>query len=95
MNWFACELHCHTDHSDGIFTPSELVKSAKEHQLDGIAITDHNTISPVLKVCAEGEKQGLVILKTVKSSSWYVAKIIGTIGGKESLIAITSPIFCE
>lgn len=71
MNWFACELHCHTLHSDGNFSPSELVTSAIEHQLDGIAITDHNTISPVLEVCAEGQKQGLVILKGVEWTTFF------------------------
>ncbi len=71
MNWFACELHCHTIHSDGGFTPAELVAAAKAHQLDGIAITDHNTISSTAEVCAEGEKQGLTILKGVEWTTFY------------------------
>lgn len=44
-NWHACELHCHTRHSDGEFSTEQLVKTAKERLLDGICITDHNTIS--------------------------------------------------
>ena len=43
--WHACELHCHTTHSDGEFSVNELVKTAKERLLDGICITDHNTVS--------------------------------------------------
>lgn len=43
--WFACELHCHTLHSDGAFSVERLLKTAKERKLDGICLTDHNTTS--------------------------------------------------
>lgn len=42
---FKFELHTHTIHSDGAFTPKELVESAKKHGYYGIALTDHNTSS--------------------------------------------------
>lgn len=45
LKWFACELHCHTRHSDGNFTPRELLKTAHSRGLDGICLTDHNTAS--------------------------------------------------
>jgi predicted metal-dependent phosphoesterase TrpH len=38
----AIDLHTHTTHSDGTFTPENLIKLAKEHQLSAIAITDHD-----------------------------------------------------
>lgn len=40
--WIACELHTHTQHSDGQFTVLELAQTAKQCGLEGIAITDHN-----------------------------------------------------
>lgn len=43
--WFACELHCHTVHSDGDFTVPALLEAARARHLDGIALTDHNTFS--------------------------------------------------
>lgn len=45
MSFIPCELHCHTLHSDGGFTVSELQKSAKEDGLSLMALTDHNTMS--------------------------------------------------
>ncbi len=45
MKWYPCELHCHTLHSDGGFTVSELLATAKERELRGICLTDHNTTS--------------------------------------------------
>lgn len=43
--WYACELHCHTLHSDGSFTVKELMETAQQRLLDGICLTDHNTVS--------------------------------------------------
>jgi len=37
------DLHLHTTHSDGRFTPAEVVRRAKERGLGAIAITDHDT----------------------------------------------------
>src|SRR3989338_2018289 len=38
------ELHCHTNHSDGIPTVKQLIAKT-ERELGGVAITDHNTFS--------------------------------------------------
>ena len=43
MSYLPCELHCHTIHSDGDFTVSELQKAAADDHLAIIALTDHNT----------------------------------------------------
>ncbi len=45
MSFLPCELHCHTCHSDGKFTVTELQNAAKENSLSLIALTDHNTFS--------------------------------------------------
>ena len=45
MSYLPCELHCHTIHSDGDFTVSELQKAAVDDHLAIIALTDHNTFS--------------------------------------------------
>ena len=44
------DLHVHTTASDGTFEPSEILKKAKEENLDVIAITDHDTIEGIEKV---------------------------------------------
>lgn len=43
--WYRGELHAHTNHSDGVLSPPELVAAAAEAGLDFIAVTDHNTVS--------------------------------------------------
>ncbi|TCD54720.1 PHP domain-containing protein [Alloscardovia theropitheci] len=39
------DLHCHTVFSDGTYSPTELVRIAKKEGLQGIAISDHDTIA--------------------------------------------------
>ncbi len=38
------DLHVHTNCSDGVPTPEEAVYAAREAGMDGIAITDHDTV---------------------------------------------------
>jgi predicted metal-dependent phosphoesterase TrpH len=42
------DMHLHTCHSDGLTRVSDLITYAKARQI-GVAITDHNEISGVLK----------------------------------------------
>lgn len=39
------DLHIHTNHSDGDFSPIEILEKAEQENLDIISITDHNQIS--------------------------------------------------
>ena len=39
------DLHTHTTASDGQYSPSELVKKAKDMGLERLAVTDHDTVS--------------------------------------------------
>jgi len=42
---FPIDLHIHTTFSDGFYTPTEIVESAKSKGLQIISITDHDSIS--------------------------------------------------
>lgn len=43
--WYRGDLHLHSTHSDGVWTPDELIPAAQEWGLDFIALTDHNTVT--------------------------------------------------
>ena len=66
--WFPCELHCHTIHSDGDFTVEGLIATAKERKLQGICLTDHNTMSGHRE--ADLEKD-LAILKGIEWTTYF------------------------
>lgn len=43
------DFHTHTTASDGIYSPEQVVKIATKKGLDGIAITDHDTIDGIIQ----------------------------------------------
>lgn len=43
--WYRGDLHAHTIHSDGSWNVSDLVDFARQHQLDFVTLSDHNTTS--------------------------------------------------
>lgn len=43
---YECDLHCHTNRSDGNSSPKELIDLAAERGIKVIAITDHDMIPP-------------------------------------------------
>ena len=61
-------LHTHTTHSDGVFTPAELVRVAKEEGYRAIAVTDHDTATAYPELCAACEKEGLECIFGVEFS---------------------------
>jgi len=48
--WYTGDLHGHTFHSDGDFSPAEYLQTAHQRGYDFVALTDHNTFSAVPQV---------------------------------------------
>lgn len=44
IDTYIYDLHCHSNASDGILTPSEVVQHAIDNQVNVLALTDHDTI---------------------------------------------------
>lgn len=63
------DLHAHTTASDGSYTPSELVKYAKEKGLSAIAVTDHDTTAGVEEASIEGKKLGIRVIPGAELST--------------------------
>lgn len=53
------DLHLHTRHSDGTYTPAELVARARELGLTTIALTDHDTVEGCPEAAAACAAAGL------------------------------------
>ncbi len=52
-------LHCHSTHSDGTYSPTELVSTAKKEGYKAIALTDHDTVTGCPEMKAVCEREGL------------------------------------
>jgi hypothetical protein len=55
-------LHNHTAHSDGVFSPTELVKVAKDEGYGAVAVTDHDSVSAFSEFKAACENEGMEYL---------------------------------
>lgn len=63
------DLHTHTTASDGQYTPTELVRMAKQHGIQIMAVTDHDTIAGVSEAQKAGAAAGLRVLRGVELSA--------------------------
>ena len=63
-----CDLHMHTVHSDGTYTPTELVRLAKRAGLACIALTDHDTLNGIAEAQEEGNRSGIEVIAGVEIS---------------------------
>lgn len=63
------DLHTHTNASDGQYTPTELVKLAKDSGLEVLAVTDHDTIGGVDEAQRTGDALGLRVIRGVELSA--------------------------
>ena len=52
-------LHLHSTHSDGPYTPEQLVSVAKKEGYKAVALSDHDTITGCALMEAECKKQGM------------------------------------
>ncbi|SCY11383.1 PHP domain-containing protein [Alkaliphilus peptidifermentans] len=65
------DMHVHTSASDGVLTPSEVIELAISKNLDGIAITDHDTVAGVQEGILYGEKKAFIVIPGIELSTEY------------------------
>ena len=63
------DLHVHTNHSDGLHSPAEIVRMAVEQGLAAIAIADHDTVNGLDEAIAVGAELGIEVIPAVELSS--------------------------
>ena len=90
MNQFRADLHCHTHCSDGTDSPLELVEKAATAGLQGLSITDHDTIDAYTpEVLERARTLGLELLPGVELSSELGDHSIHVLGYRINLHAST------
>src|SRR2546428_3344433 len=76
---YPIDLHTHSIRSDGVLTPTELVRRAAERGVTVQALSDHDTLSGVAEAAAEGERVGVRIIAATElntESEWGDAHIL-------------------
>lgn len=67
------DLHLHSTYSDGLYSPDEICRQAKENGLSLISITDHDTLAGLDVKRAAAKKYALSYL-----SGWEISAYAGT-----------------
>lgn len=62
------DLHMHSNASDGLYSPAEVLKIAFESGLSAIGLTDHDTVKGLPEAIRAAEKHGLELVPGVEIS---------------------------
>ena len=65
------DLHTHSTASDGTFSPTQLIRAAKDAGLAGIALTDHDTGNGLHEAAAEAQRLGIRFVPGIEISADY------------------------
>ena len=65
------DLHNHSYYSDGVLSPSEVVKLASDAKCDLFSLTDHDTTDGILEAQIEAEKLNLTLVNGVEISAFW------------------------
>src|SRR4051794_16796538 len=74
------DLHLHTTHSDGEYTPGQVIELAVRSGLSAIAITDHDTLSGVVAARAAAAGTGLEVITGVEISAGHQGRELHLLG---------------
>jgi len=67
-----CDLHIHSNCSDGTLPPAQLIREAEKRGLGAIALTDHNTIAGLPEFLAAAEGSTVRAVPGIEFSAEYL-----------------------
>jgi 3',5'-nucleoside bisphosphate phosphatase len=65
------DLHIHTTHSDGQYTPREVIDLARRSGLSAVAVTDHDTLDGFSPTRAAAAGSGVEVISAVEISATH------------------------
>ncbi|MFQ5648333.1 MAG: PHP domain-containing protein [bacterium] len=74
------DLHLHTCHSDGYYTPNDLIDKVHSHGLSAIAIVDHDEIGALPEAIQYGKSKNIEVLPGVELSVYFRGQDIHVLG---------------
>lgn len=74
------DLHSHSNISDGVLTPIELVEHAAMHRVDVLALTDHDDTSGLEIAAIEAKNWGLKLINGVEISVTWKKRTLHIVG---------------
>jgi predicted metal-dependent phosphoesterase TrpH len=74
------DLHVHSIASDGSLTPTQLLEEALLVGLDGIALTDHDTVDGIEEAIEAGEQRGFPVIPGIELTTDYLGQEVHVLG---------------
>jgi predicted metal-dependent phosphoesterase TrpH len=68
------DLHIHTTHSDGKYTPEQVIDLARRSGLSAIAVTDHDTLEGVAPARSAAAGSGVEVISAVEISATHAGR---------------------
>lgn len=85
------DLHCHSNCSDGILPPQDVVSRAHENGVTHLALTDHDTVNGIASAQDAAAALGITLIPGVEFSTLWRGRGIHIVGLN---IDISSPELC-
>lgn len=80
MNERNYDLHCHSNRSDGVLAPADLVARAHANGVDVLALTDHDEVSGVADAALAAQALGLRFVPGVEISVTFAGVTVHVVG---------------
>jgi 3',5'-nucleoside bisphosphate phosphatase len=77
---FRADLHCHTTASDGTYSPLEIIALAQREGLQGLSITDHDTIEAYREALPAAKEANILLGTGVEFSCHLLGTSIHVLG---------------
>ena len=74
------DLHCHSNVSDGVLSPAEVVARAAANGVHALALTDHDAVSGLLSAQAAASEAGLTLINGVEISVTWGGQTVHIVG---------------
>lgn len=74
------DLHTHSSESDGLLRPKDVVSMAKAAGLDGIALTDHDTVAGLSEAIATGAAINLPVVSGIELTTDFNEEEVHVLG---------------
>lgn len=74
------DMHIHTKASDGVLEVDEIMKLAEQSGLEGIAITDHDTVGSLDRALALSKENDFLVIPGIELSTEFAKKEVHILG---------------
>ncbi len=77
---FNIDLHCHSNVSDGMLSPAEVVTRAAANGVQALALTDHDDVGGIVAAQAAADAAGLTLIPGVEISVTWGGQTVHVVG---------------